>query len=535
MSIASQVKNAITSVSNPANWFAELIGGNTTNSGQRVNGQTALSISTVWQAINVISGDVGQLPLQRFKRLEDDSRERSKDPVMEIKPNRMMTPIKLKETLQAHALVYGNGYAAIKRNPDGSVRSLTVLIPTTVTLFFNSQNNLRYRVTTNRGDETYIKEFKDTEILHIRGLGYDGQQGYSVVSLAAESMGIAKAAEKHGANYFKNFATPQGLLKMPGNMPKPEAIEQTKRDWKTLQSGDNDHDIAVMYGGMEFQPLAFTNKDSQFLESREFQRTEIASWFNLPPHKVGDLSRATFTNIEEQNRDYLTTSLMYWLVTWQEECTDKLLSDAQKKRGYYYEFNTAALLRGDTQSRFNSYASGINNGWLSRNEARKMENLDSIDGLDEYLLPLNMTRSEPDGDETKAVLRDEKYIKEIEYEIIEAAVSGIVRMEGNRIASSAKTTKNFTEMVDKFYAQFSDKLWEVIEPMGATVETLDKYTRSSKTEWMIVVENYKDRADLIASRVEARSESWDYRTKYLTESIIKDRKNEQTKTTVAAT
>jgi HK97 family phage portal protein len=517
MTVLKRFSNSVSTISNPANWLLDWIGGSKTAAGVRIDGQTALTISTVWQAVKVISGDVGQLPLHRYQKQTEDKRARVKDDVLEVRPNMTMTPLKFKETLQAHSLVYGNGYGMIIRANDGTPMEITIIDPRKVSVFFNDTQQLRYKVVIERNGQRTERDYSPRDILHIRGLGYDGLTGYSVVSMAADSFGMAKAAEKHGASYFKNFATPQGLLKMPGSRPKQETVEQTREDWKTLHAGENEGDIAILYGGMEFTPLAFTNKDSQFLESREFQRAEIASWFNLPPHKVGDLSRATFTNIEEQNRDYLTTSLMYWLVNWQEECTDKLLTDKQKRQGYYYEFNTAALLRGDTQSRFEAYNMGINGGWLSRNEARRMENMDAVDGLDEYLVPLNMAAAGSERETQSDTSTSETA------DIITAAVVGIIRNEGNRILKTSETAKNFNDAVDKFYDHFPDKLWEVIEPMGATAETLDTYIEESKKIWSKLTETCTQGE--LCEAVGDLNQEWSSRANYLVSLILKDRNN----------
>lgn len=520
MNALTQVRNAISSIASPAMWLIDYIGGNKTESGVRIDHYTSLTIPTVWQAVKVISGDVGQLPLSRYRTDGNNGRIHDKDPLMEVRPNNSMTPLKFKETLQAHALILGNGYGLINRTSRrGRIGEVFVLDPRKVTPDHNSQNELIYKYHDVKPNGDIIDEiYNPRDILHVRGLGYDGLMGYSVVALARECFGMAKAAENHGATFFKNYATPQGILKFPGGKPKQETVEQTREDWTKMQSGEDRHKVGMLWGGAEFTPLSFTNEEAQFLQSREFQRTEIASWFNLPPHKVGDLSRATFTNIEEQNRDYLTTSLMYWLVTWQEECTDKLLSDQEKDRGYYYEFNTAALLKGDTQSRFEAYGKAIQDGWLNRNEVRIKENMNPVDGLDEYLVPLNMSavgsQEEFSNDTTQQETSD----------IIEAAVTGLVRMEGNRIVKTSETAKNFTEAVDKFYGQFADKLWELIEPMGATVATLDAYIDKSKHIWSEIAGGCTQ-GELTAA-VEDINGEWSKRAKELTNLIIEDRNNE---------
>lgn len=519
MNALTQIRNAISSIATPAQWLIDYIGGDRTESGVRIDHYTSLTIPTVWQAVKVISGDVGQLPLSRYRREGDDGRVHEKDPLMEIRPNKSMTPLKFKETLQAHALMLGNGYALINRTSRrGQIGEILVLDPRHVTPEHNSQNELIYKYQDIKPDGEFVfKTYKADDIVHIRGLGFDGLLGYSVVALARECFGMAKAAENHGATFFKNYATPQGILKFPGGKPKQETVEQTREDWTQMQSGENKHKVGMLWGGAEFTPLSFTNEEAQFLQSREFQRTEIASWFNLPPHKVGDLSRATFTNIEEQNRDYLTTSLMYWLVTWQEECSDKLLSDREKDQGYYYEFNTSALLKGDTQSRFEAYGKGIQDGWLNRNEVRIKENMNPVEGLDEYLVPLNMSAVGSQEEFSNDSTQDETS------NIIEAAVTGIVRMEGNRIVKTSETAKNFTEAVDKFYAQFADKLWELIEPMGATVATLDAYIAKSKHIWSEITGGCT-KSELTGA-IEQINGEWSSRAGELTRLIIEDRNN----------
>ena len=409
MSMLSRIFN--TSARNPADWLVKLVGGKETASGVTINAQTSLTISTVWQAVNVIAGDVAQLPLETYKREEDGNRERDTDhaayPILKRRPNRYMTALQFKQTIQSHALLWGNGYAQIQRNSMGEPIALWPLLPSMTSPRINGSGNLVYDTQIGQEGSRKKKTYRSSNVLHIRGLGFDGIMGHSIVSLARESFGMAKAAENHGGNYFKNFATPQGILSLPNNKaPSPEAITQYKNDWKEMQGGENAHDIGVLWGGAEFQPLSMSNKDSQFLESRQFQRTEIASWFNLPPHKVNDLSRATFSNIEEQSRSYLNTSLMRWLITWQEECDVKLLTSQETDSGSHHtEFNVNALLRGDSTSRFNAYATGINNGWLNRNEVRRMENLNRVEGLDEYLVPMNMGKSESDEepDDTEVV------------------------------------------------------------------------------------------------------------------------------------
>lgn len=399
MSILRRISNMIFT-SSDERWPVWLTGGKT-DSGVAINAESAKTIATVWQAVNVISRDVAQLPIDVYSRDAngDKSREATHPAqwLLRTRPNRFMTAFHFKQTLMGHVLLWGNAYAYIERDRNGNPIALWPLSPDQTTPEVTEAGQLQYKTRIGRMNPVE-RTFTASEVLHIRGLGFDGIRGYSVVTMARESFGLTKAAEKHGARYFGNFATPQGLLKIPGHRPTTETIEQVRNDWKKVTSGERAHDVAILHGGWEFSAIGMSNKDSQFLEARKFQKNEVASWFMLPPHKVGDLERATFTNIEEQNRDYLNTSLMAWLCIWQEEADLKLLTrEEQEGRSHFFEFNTAALLRGDVDSRFSAYGKAINDGWLNRNEVRQMENLNRVDGLDEYLVPLNMRDSSDQG------------------------------------------------------------------------------------------------------------------------------------------
>jgi len=473
MSILKTLSNAISSVGNPSTWLVDGLGGSKTPSGITMNPQTALSISTVYQAVRVISGDVGQMPMKRYKSDGNGNRSHEQDYVVEKDPSKLITPLKFKETLQAHALLYGNGYALITRGPvnkvsdpeaAGEIKELTILLPDRVNVGINKNGYVQYNVTAGEPGKQVVYSYRPSDIFHLRGLGFGGLEGYSVVSYAADSFGLAKAAENHGGRYFANSAIPSGLLSLPGSRPSAEAANQIREDWTRSQSGENGQKVGLLFSGAKYEPLGLTNVESQFLESREFSRSDIASWFNLPPHKVGDLNRATFSNIEEQNRDYLTTSLMYWLVNWQEEADKKLLSDEQKKSGYYYEFNTAALLRGDTASRFEAYGKAINDGWMSRNEVRQMENKNTVEGLDDYLIPLNMGEV---GDDTESLEGNSD---------ISNSVSKLVKMEHNRISGFVETSKNVQSSIDGYHANgHIDRVLSLIEPHGGTIENARDY------------------------------------------------------------
>ena len=226
-------------------------------------------------------------------------------------------------------------------------------------------------------------------MLHISGLGFDGLIGYSVIEYARESIGLGMGAERFGSAFFGNGATIGNVLEHPGKL-SDDAAKRLKESIKEKYSGpSNAHRTLVLEEDMKWKPLGFTQKDAQFLETRKFQVTDVARWFQIAPHKLGDLERATFTNIEHQGIDFVVWTLGRWLKRWEHECNFKLFSESER-RTHFAEFLVDALLRGDTKTRNESYAIAVTNGWMNRNEVRERENMNKEDGLDEFLTPMNM-------------------------------------------------------------------------------------------------------------------------------------------------
>jgi hypothetical protein len=229
------------------------------------------------------------------------------------------------------------------------------------------------------------------EVLHIKGLGGDGISGYSVIGMARQSLGLGVAAEQYGARLFANGSRPSGVLRHPGRL-SDGASKRLKDDWENMHKGlDQAHRVAVLEEGVEWQTIGIPPEDAQFLETRKFQVTEMARWLRLPPHKLADLERATFSNIEHQAIDYVTSALRIWLVRWEQAIHSRLLTSAERGT-FFAEHLVDALLRGDTKSRYEAYAIGRTWGWLSADDVSEMENRNPLpDGRGEvYLVPLNM-------------------------------------------------------------------------------------------------------------------------------------------------
>ena len=238
---------------------------------------------------------------------------------------------------------------------------------------------------------------KSTDVLHIPGLGFDGLVGYSPIAMAKNAIGMAIACEEFGAKFFANGAAPSGVLEHPGTLKDPSRVRES---WtQTFGGSSNAHKVAVLEEGMKYTPISISPEQAQFLETRKFQINEIARIFRVPPHMVGDLEKSSFSNIEQQSLEFVKYTLDPWVSRWEQAMVRSLLSADDKKK-YFIKFNVDGLLRGDYQSRMNGYAVGRQNGWLSANDIRELENLDRIPaelGGDLYLINGNMTKLQDAG------------------------------------------------------------------------------------------------------------------------------------------
>jgi HK97 family phage portal protein len=233
------------------------------------------------------------------------------------------------------------------------------------------------------------KVFRDYQILHIRALSPDGIIGYSPIQLARQAVGLSLALEEFGARYFGNGADPGTVLEHPGTL-SDEAWNRIKESWEESHKGlERSHRFAILEEGMKIEKIGIPPEDSQFIESRKFQLAEIARIYRMPPHLVGDLSNATFSNIEHQGIEFVVHTIRPWLVRWEQGLHRKLLAPEEAKT-FFAEFLVDGLLRGDMTARYTAYSVGRNGGWLSANDIRELENQNPIEGGDQYLIPLNM-------------------------------------------------------------------------------------------------------------------------------------------------
>ena len=363
----------------------------TSSSGKAVSEKTALQTTAVYACVRILAETIALLPLHTYRTSPNGKEKAATHPLyylLHSEPNPEMTSFVFRETLMGHLLLWGNAYAQVIRNGRGTVMALYPLLPNKMMVNRTDQGILYYQY--EKDGQTYFLSQQD--VLHIPGLGFDGLIGYSPVAMAKNAIGMAIATEEYGAKFFANGANPGGVLEHPGVVKDPARIRES---WNAVYQGSsNAHRVAVLEEGMKFQPIGIPPEQAQFLETRKYQLNEIARIFRIPPHMIGDLEKSSFSNIEQQSLEFVMYTLDPWVVRWEQAMQRALLSEGEKRQ-YFVKFNVDGLLRGDYQSRMNGYAVGRQNGWLSSNDIRELENLNRIsteEGGDLYLINGNMTK-----------------------------------------------------------------------------------------------------------------------------------------------
>lgn len=357
----------------------------------------ALRIATVYACVRIIGETIASLPIGLFQRLPDGGKRRLLESdlldLLRYTPNRYQTSFEWREQIMAHILLRGNAYVEIvRRDRDGLPLELNVLNPEEMTVS-GGEYGAVYTYRPSGSGEKVFKQDSPTQpksILHFKGLATESLVGRSVIGDAADTFGAASAAQQYGRRVLENDATPGLVIKHPEVLDEESAI-RLRESWQAAFRGPaNAGRTAVLEQGMSIEKVSMTAEDMQFLDSRRFLRTEIASIFRVPPHMVGDLDRATFSNIEQQGIDFVTHTIRPWIVRLEMALNQSLLTTTER-RTQFFEFNLDGLMRGDLQSRYAAYMTGRQAGFLSVNEIRRWENLDPIGTSgDVFLEPLNM-------------------------------------------------------------------------------------------------------------------------------------------------
>ncbi|WOC31880.1 MULTISPECIES: phage portal protein [Caproicibacterium] len=382
----------------PGSSYAFYLGGS--SSGKLVTERSAMQMTAVYACVRILSEAIAELPLHLYRYKEGGGKEKAIGHPLYLllhdEPNPEMSSFVFRETLMTHLLLWGNAYAQIIRNGKGQVIALYPLMPNKMTVNRDTNGQLYYQYQRSSDEAHTMKGsmviLQPSDVLHIPGLGFDGLVGYSPIAMAKNAIGLAIATEEYGSKFFANGAAPSGVLEHPGTIKNPSKVRES---WQQTFGGSaNSNKIAVLEEGMKYTPISISPEQAQFLETRKFQINEIARIFRVPPHMVGDLEKSSFSNIEQQSLEFVKYTLDPWVIRWEQSIQRRLLTPDEKK-AYFVKFNVEGLLRGDYASRMTGYATARQNGWMSANDIRELENLDRIpkeDGGDLYLINGAMTK-----------------------------------------------------------------------------------------------------------------------------------------------
>lgn len=384
----------------PENWFMKAlssVGSSKSRSGIYVTPERAMGFIAVYACVKLLSESVAQLPCNLYRRLDNKgNREKATDHALYDKlryaPNGWMTAFDYHEYAQGGLGLRGNAYSFVERKSNGEISEIIPMNPSRVTVRVGSDRRPVYDLL----DESET-DVPFSKIHHVAAFKTNAYVGMSPIQAGREGLGLAIATDEHAGTVFSNGTHISGVLERPfesGMRPLgEEQVTELKNQWKKLYTGlSNAGEVAVLQDGLKFKSITMNNTDAELLASRTFGINEVARLYNVPPHMIQLLDKATFNNIEVMALQYVMYSLMPWVRRHEAAQMRDLLTEEERK-DYYIEFNVSGLLRGDMKTRFEAYARGRQWGWLSVNDIRRMENLPPVANGDVYLQPLNMVES----------------------------------------------------------------------------------------------------------------------------------------------
>jgi HK97 family phage portal protein len=385
-----------------------------------ISRETALTYSAVFSCVRVLAETLASMPIKLYKSGKDGNRDVVTNhkiyKMLHVAPNIEMTSYQLKEVLMMQLCLSGNAFCMKLKNSVGDVIGLypidsdSVVIDRNKNLPATDPNSLIYKIKSEGKEKSYTRD----DIFHIAGLSLNGVDGLTPIGYMSQAIQLGMTYEEFGVNFYRNGANPSGILEHP-SFPNEEARTAIKEDFGKRWAGlKNAGKPILLYEGMTYKPITVNQTDAQFLESRKFQIEDICRIYRVPLHLVQNLDRATNNNIEHQSLEFIMYTMLPWFSRFEAAFNQQLLSDSEVKQGYYTEFLTDALLRGDISSRYKAYAVARQWGWMSVNDIRKRENMNSIKNGDIYIEPMNMKEAgtviEPEGGgkNEKQVLDDEQ-------------------------------------------------------------------------------------------------------------------------------
>lgn len=466
-------------------------------SGIHVTPDNALKYTAVYVCVRIVSETLASLPLIVYQKMTPRGRQRATNhylyPLLHDQPNELMTSMVWRETCQAHILTWGNAYNYLDFNGRGQVTSLTPLPPHRMEKIERTADGLIYHYRLPSGA---LVKYPEWRIWRNPGLGYDGLIGYSPITMARRAISLGIAADDFGAYFFGNGAQPGGVLQHPGSL-SDDAYKRLLASWENRHGGlSNSNRVALLEEGMKYDQIGIPPQDAQFLETRIKQSREIYSIYRVPPHMAGDLEKSSYSTNEQAAIEFVAHTMRPWFVRWEQSIHSTLFTSQDRAR-YFVEFLAEGLLRGDIKTRYEAYSIARQNGWMSANDIRDLENQNPIENGDMYLVPLNMVPAEmvgkttPDananvgdvaraltpGQETRAKEQRNRAnaiarqrLGAIQKPVIADVMSRIIRREVQDVTAQVKkqlgkrALSDFNEWVDNFYREHEAWLGQQVTP-----------------------------------------------------------------------
>ena len=467
-----------------------------TEAGVTVNERVALQVSTIWACVWIISGAISVMPWQVYRKTQGRREHDPSNPVDRLlrrRPNDEMTDVDFKQLMSVHTLLWGRCFAEVVRDSTGRPTALWPIMPDRVQEDRDSKGRLIYNVwdatdpatgkPIMRKGRKRPDRFRAGDIFTVRGLSLDGLIGLPVIRYMRQAVGMALATEGYGARLFKNDSRPSGFLKHPEQLSL-EAQQRLKDDWQAKQTGRNQHKVAILEEGMEFQPIAIPPEDAQFLQTRQHQVLEICRFFGVPPHMVADLSRATFSNIEHQSLAFVRQTLLTWMRKFESEADAKLLMPMETRGVQLYsEFDSDELSRADLRTRMESHQIALMNGIRNIDEVREYEGMSPLpDGEGQvHRVPLNTapvgtapdepadTPDEPDEpDEGDRTAPPPANLRAVFAESVREVMSRLEEREVNAARAKRSDPANWAQKwFDDFRKPATESMATILQPLAA--------------------------------------------------------------------
>ncbi len=504
-----------------------------------VNEFVALNYSAVFLATRIISETLACAPWHVFRRIAENERERLIDhPVdylLSVQANPETDAFSWVRTVGGHLCTWGNHYSEIERNGSGQPVALWQISPERVKPFRRENGSIAYRVKDPDGGR--FVDIPARDMFHAKGLGFDGLVGYSPLRLAREAISLGLSAERFGESFFDNDARSSLALTHPGRLDR-EVQERLRDSISEQHAGPvNAWKPLVLEEGMDVKTLSVPGKDAQFLETRSFQVVEIARWYRIPPHKLMELSKATFSNIEEQNREFATDAILPWARSLESEARIKLIGS---DRALFTKLNLNGLMRGNMDARSSFYNTMTNIGAITPNEVRAFEDMNPIEGGDERVIPKNMgpgqgagapqDENEPEQPEQRGAIG--AAFRKLFFEELKRSITKETKAT-SRAAKKYSDRDEFLKWLMEFYSAHEIHMRKSIDVIGSSLCTLinEQHDPQKTRKW---VDTWIQRSVALvhqcydASAIETLESALDESASIVSAEMIADFLNEET-------